>query len=88
MIDILNYSHIKGSTGEVIVKHMIESSCDIKIIKNILLPRKYEKHTEVDLIGLNRKGIFVLEVKNISGHVFNDYNYDNVWYLKYDLNLL
>lgn len=41
-----------------------------KLIKNIYIPTKDDETTEIDLLYLTTKGIFVIESKNYSGYIF------------------
>ena len=43
-----------------------------KTLKNIYLPKDNGETSEIDLIYITRKGIFVLESKNFSGWIFGD----------------
>ncbi len=43
-----------------------------KVLKNIYLPTDNDSTTEIDLIYITQKGIFVIESKNYSGWIFGD----------------
>ena len=45
-----------------------------KTLKNIYIPKDDGTTTEIDLIYITQKGIFVLESKNYSGWIFGDEN--------------
>lgn len=48
-----------------------------KILKNIYLPKDNGETSEVDVIFITKKGIFVFESKNYSGWIFGDENNRN-----------
>ncbi len=43
-----------------------------KILKNIYIPKDNGETTEIDLVYITQKGIFVIESKNYSGWIFGD----------------
>ena len=43
-----------------------------KILKNVYLPASGEETSEVDVIYISQKGIFIIESKNYSGWIFGD----------------
>jgi hypothetical protein len=46
-----------------------------KVLLNVYVPRENGETTEIDLLYLTQKGIFVLESKNYSGYIFgNEHN--------------
>lgn len=45
-----------------------------KILKNIYVPKDNGDTSEIDLVYITQKGIFVIESKNYSGWIFGDYN--------------
>lgn len=45
---------------------------DGKILRNVYVPGKNGKTTEIDLLYITQKGIFVIESKNYSGYIFGD----------------
>ena len=49
-----------------------------KIFKNIYIPKDNNETSEVDLVYITKKGIFVIESKNYSGWIFGD-NYSLNW---------
>lgn len=62
----------KGNYGEFLTYRILEKSGESKILCNVYLPKKNGETTEVDLISVNRKGIFVYESKNYSGWIFGN----------------
>lgn len=43
-----------------------------KILRNVYVPDKDGKTTEIDVLYITQKGIFVIESKNYSGYIFGD----------------
>lgn len=70
----------KGSLGEYeaynIAKRKLQGK--YKLFNSVYLPRDGEKTTEVDLIIVHEKCIFIVEVKNYSGTITGDKN-DKKW---------
>ena len=54
----LGWSNLFGRTG--------------KVLKNIYIPKGNGETTEIDLLFITQKGIFVMESKNYSGYIFGD----------------
>ena len=48
-----------------------------KILLNVYVPRENGETTEIDLLYLTQKGIFVLESKNYSGFIFGNEHHRN-----------
>ncbi len=67
----------KGNNGEFLTYRILEKNGENKILCNTYLPKSNEETTEVDLISINNKGIFVYESKNYSGWIFGDDNSKN-----------
>lgn len=44
-----------------------------KILKNVYIPKENGETSEIDLVYITQKGIFVLESKNYSGWIFGDF---------------
>lgn len=70
---LLNYENV-GQFGEyatefALTNHNLDG--DFIVLKNIYLPIQ-GKTTEIDLIMIHEKGIFVFESKNYSGWIFGD----------------
>lgn len=62
----------KGNYGEFLTYRILEKCGESKILCNVYLPKQNDETTEVDLISINSKGIFVYESKNYSGWIFGD----------------
>ena len=48
-----------------------------QIFRNVYLPTKNGKTSEIDLLVVSKKGIFVFEVKNYGGNIYGDANRPN-----------
>ena len=46
-----------------------------KVLQNIYIPQNDEGTTEIDLLYLTQKRIFVIESKNYSGYIFGNEKY-------------
>lgn len=53
-----------------------------RILRNVYLPKYNDQTTEIDLLFVTRKGIFVIESKNYSGWIFGREN-DEKWTATY-----
>lgn len=64
----------KGSQGEYLIYRdlMYLQNYGCKLLHNIYLPRETNESTELDVILISHKGIFVFESKNYSGWIFGD----------------
>ena len=63
----------KGNYGEFLTFVFLEKvQGDNKILSNIYIPRDDGTTTEIDLLMLNKQGIYVFESKNYSGWIFGD----------------
>jgi hypothetical protein len=62
----------KGNYGEYLTFRILEKLGEENILTNIYLPVKNNETTEIDLLAVNEKGIFVFESKNYSGWIFGD----------------
>ncbi len=68
---ILNYENV-GQFGEFLIEFALTNnnlSGDFVVFKNIYIPAG-NKTSEIDLLMLHEKGIFVFESKNYSGWIF------------------
>ena len=67
-----------GSHGEKLIekklKKLIRSGVDGVVLRNVYLPKSNGGTSEIDVLFLTRKGIFVIESKNYSGWIFGDEN--------------
>lgn len=62
-----------GLQGEQLLLERVQKLPGKKrILSNVYIPRGNRTTTEIDLILISRKGIFVVENKNMSGHLSGD----------------
>ncbi len=75
----------KGLYGEKVCIHYLQKMLrkDEYLLKNLLLPLRNDKKTEIDAIIVSKKGIFCIEIKNWVGHISGN-NHSQYWYQKYD----
>ena len=68
--------HDKGTYGEYCTYQELRSFEDVgaKFLFNIYIPKEDGSTTEIDLLMISRKGIFVYESKNYSGWIFGSQN--------------
>lgn len=68
-----------GEMGETEIYQMLNQAAPRSsvILRNIYLPTA-RGTTEIDLLLLSRKGIFVFEIKNYRGNIYGDERY-NEW---------
>jgi len=59
----LNWTNFFGKSG--------------KMLRNVYIPYDNNKTTEIDLLYITQKGIFVIESKNLSGYIFGNENNKN-----------
>lgn len=78
-MDIMAF--IKGDIGEALTAHALRNELGLITVRNMYLPVKNDI-TEVDIIGLDRRGIFIIENKNYSGYVTPVLDGEN-WYVTY-----
>lgn len=68
----------KGKYGEKLtvkeLKRLQMSGKNGKILRNIYIPRNNGETSEIDVIFITQKGIFVFESKNVSGWIFGNEN--------------
>lgn len=63
----------KGNYGEFLTFKMLEEiDKESKILTNLYIPREDESYTEIDLVMIDQKGIYVFESKNYSGWIFGN----------------
>jgi hypothetical protein len=68
----------KGAYGEYLLFKRLERKFpNMKILANIYLNTGNGNTTEIDLIGINKNGIFSFEVKNYKGAIYGDGNNKN-----------
>ena len=65
-----------GQYGEYLTEYALTHdnvSGDLVVLKNVYVPTG-NKTTEIDMLMIHEKGIYVIESKNYSGWIFGDYN--------------
>lgn len=70
---------IKGEMGEEWIaaklKHVNFWGLKGMMLRNLYLPKGEKDMTEIDLLYITQKGIFVIESKNYAGYIFGNENY-------------
>lgn len=67
---MLNYEN-SGQFGEYLTEYVLSKADGYnRILNNLYIPTSYGKTTEIDLVMVHEKGIFVFESKNYSGWIF------------------
>lgn len=64
-----------GSSGEQIVFLTLTKKLHIpenQILRNVYIPTKNGKTSEIDIILVSKKGLFVIECKNYAGNIYGD----------------
>ena len=66
----------KGTNGEYKLYQNLKffETMECKFLFNLYIPRENGKTSEIDLIMLHQKGLFVFESKNYSGWIFGNEN--------------
>ena len=66
----------KGKFGEYDIYRRLRQQENLggKFLFNLYIPKEKDKITEIDVLLINTKGIFVIESKNYSGWIFGDKN--------------
>ena len=71
-----NSPNAKGRRGENQLERKLDTQsiwgCNGKILRNIYVPRAGGDTTEIDLLYITNKGLFVLESKNYAGYIFGN----------------
>lgn len=66
-----------SNSGERILYNTLAKKFGIpenQILRNVYIPTKNGKTSEIDLLVVSKKGIFVFEVKNYGGNIYGDAN--------------
>lgn len=68
----------KGNRGEFLTFSKLEKlKGHYKLMTNLYLPKNDGSTTEIDVLMISEKGIYVFESKNYSGWIFGDEKYKN-----------
>ena len=66
-----------GSSGEQTIYLYLRDKVHIpesQIFRNVYIPTKNGKTSEIDILVLSKKGLLVFECKNYSGNIYGDRN--------------
>lgn len=74
--------NIQGDVGEVITASELRK-LGIEVIRNVYIPKDYH-YTEIDIIGVSKIGIFIIENKNYNGVVQGSKS-DKFWTVNYGI---
>lgn len=82
-------AEIAGKEGEDEVSKAIYKACQLdgrhyRIMRNVYIPQKSNKFTEIDVLLLHETGVYVFESKNLSGNIYG--NADKPQWLRYKKN--
>ncbi|MBR5046469.1 NERD domain-containing protein [Candidatus Saccharibacteria bacterium] len=64
-----------GSSGEQIIFLTLNKKLHIpenQILRNVYIPTENGKTSEIDLLVVSKKGLFVFEIKNYAGNIYGD----------------
>lgn len=67
-------SEVKGEEGEQLIRRKLQLICDSKYILSNVYLCSGKRSTEIDLLMLTGKYLYVFEVKNYSGKIYGAYN--------------
>lgn len=74
-----NTAHQKGRSGEQDIEEiLLQLPGEFLLYKNLYIPIAPEKWTEIDLVVVHEKGIFVVESKNYAGVITGE-AHENQW---------
>lgn len=72
----------KGRRGEKLTERELNLvkffGCDGKVLRNAYVPKSNGETSEIDVLFITQKGIFVIESKNYSGWIFGNES-DRYW---------
>ena len=82
-------NELKGSFGEWLTKHYSKIMTDALILHDVLIDGTDGRTSQLDLVMVGAKGIYVVEVKSFNGKVYGD-GKKKTWYYytggkKYDI---
>lgn len=64
-----NKATIQGDVGEVLTSQTLRSELNMEVLRHVYLP--YDKRfTEIDMVALSNKGIFIVENKNYNANIY------------------
>ena len=65
-------NELKGSFGEWLTKHYSKIMTDALILHDVLIDGADGRTSQIDLVMVGAKGIYVVEVKSFNGKVYGD----------------
>ena len=69
----------KGQVGEFLAFNNLNTIPGNKgLLRNLYIPKENGETTEIDCLMIHQKGLFVIEAKNYSGHIYGSPN-DQKW---------
>lgn len=82
----LSVCHNKGMQGEYLIYECLRSFENVggKFLFNLYIPKENNKTTEIDILLICSKGVFVLESKNYDGWIFGNETQRNWTQVIYD----
>lgn len=77
----LNRTQLKGDIGEQKIYDTLKpfETYGSKFLRNLYIPKPDGQTTEIDMLMLSHKGIFVIESKNYSGWIYGNED-EHEWY--------
>ena len=80
-VSYFNVRHNAGKYGEYLIYKYLKDfeNQGAKFLFNIYIPKKDNETTEIDVLMISSKGLFVFESKNYSGWIFGSDN-QKYWY--------
>lgn len=76
--------YIQGDVGEVIIASELRDKCSMTVLRNLYFPA--DTHfTEVDIVAISSKGVFIIESKNYKGEIIGSLN-DKYWSVRYSVS--
>ena len=67
-------ANLIGNVGEIITFTTLEEKCNIKCFRHVRVPRDNKRITEVDIIGINKYGVYIIENKNCDATILGSYD--------------
>jgi len=77
---VKNYKKsLRGKVGEKLILEQLEMMPDTLVFKNLYLPLNMQKrtYTEIDIVAINKAGIYVIESKNFNGEIHGSRDAEN-----------
>ena len=87
---IPDINEIKGGFGEYLAKYYSKITTDTFVLHDVMIDAEEGKTSQIDLLMIGRKGIYVVEVKNYENAMIYGNGKNNKWYYyrggkKYDI---